>query len=336
MATNPGSPRAKAKKATAESAYDIALKILIGRAFRMHQKVSEIFKKLFGRAANTPDTHENKPLLRTIYLWLIAPFSLWPIDFSGLSEFVYSQVKRDKPLDEEMKFLLQLVKELPSDTAQRVIGDYEHVVQQGAYDQLVGDDAKYAARLKELLENPEYHRDLAILKKLYDLTDYESKDTKRIIRRTLVCERNIRVPDFLFRWGRKQERFIRVFDCFCWKYSLYGLENGEKPLLMKVTVNPTPHGLILFVPAWMHLDIWRDLTHSIITDLIRARGVLRQGPKFSESRLERQQLGRRTFEADLECKKQGLIGKDRLEYIIEKAGLPPMTSQRKMLKYRAI
>ncbi|MBA4150859.1 MAG: hypothetical protein H0X66_22335 [Verrucomicrobia bacterium] len=315
-----------------EKDWEVIWKKIGGRAFRMQQKVGDILKKLYGRTANTPDTSEDKADLRTAYNWLIAPFTMWVVDFDGLSRFVFSQVKNDKKIDPQMRFLLSLVKDIPSERAQQIIGDYEHIVQQGAYDQLVREDAKYIAQLKQLLDNPEYHADLAILKQMFDLTKYQTPDSKRILRRTLVSERNMR-PGLRFRWRKEKERFQQIFDCFCWKHNLYGLESGDKPLLMKLTVNPTPHGVMIFIPAWMSVDLWRDLLHIKVTELIKARGVLRQGRKYGESRQKTQEMGLRVYIADQECTALNYTGKKRIDYIIEKAGLPPLTGDRQIRKF---
>ncbi len=324
----------KKKAPRPEMEYDTFLKRLLGRAFGMHDKVVEPFKKLYGHWAHIPDGEENKPLVRTTFSWLIAPFSSWPVDFLGLSKIVQSRVKRDLPLDDEIKFLLRLVKDLPSDRAQEVIGEYEHKVQHGAYDHLLQDDSKYRIRLKELLEDPEFHADLAMIRKLYDLTKFQSKNSKKILRRTLVCERNIRL-NFLFRWRTEKQRFERVFDCFCWKWSLYGLEDMT-PLLMKVTMNPTANGTMIFVPDWMSLDFWRDLAHSHITEIHMCRDILRQGVKFNESREQNRIFGPLVFAADEECKTLGITGRARLDHIIEKAGLSPQISDRQIRRLRAI
>ena len=59
-----------------------------------------------------------------------------------------------------------------------------------------------------------------------------------VIRRRLSQERSFR-EGWRFDWSDRQSRFRNVFDAFCYAWDLYGVEK-DKPLLMKVTVNPTP------------------------------------------------------------------------------------------------
>lgn len=46
----------------------------------------------------------------------------------------------------------------------------------------------------------------------------------------------------------------------------------DKPLLMKVSVNPTPYGTLIFVPRTWSFDARRDLDWGAITRLHRAAG----------------------------------------------------------------
>jgi hypothetical protein len=72
----------------------------------------------------------------------------------------------------------------------------------------------------------------------------------------VVAERNFR-PDWDFNWNRPAERFAAVLDVFCWRWQLYGMER-DRPLLMKLTVNLTPLGTMIFIPAFWSFDPKRD------------------------------------------------------------------------------
>lgn len=102
-------------------------------------------------------------------------------------------------------------------------------------------------------------------------------DLKGIVRRWLVQERSFH-PGWDFRWETERERFQVAFDAFCHRWNLYGMEN-ERPLLLKLTVNPTPHGLLIMILTYWSFDPKRDLNWSEINRLLEARGVPRQGPK---------------------------------------------------------
>jgi hypothetical protein len=120
-----------------------------------------------------------------------------------------------------------------------------------------------------------------------------------------------------FRWATKSERFHSVFDVFCQRWNLYGME-GDKPLLLKLTANLTPHGTMIFVPAYWSFDPKRDINWKAITKLHRARGVTKQGAKLSTNqRLQREEArhARRWWAA---AKRNGLKGEARKSWVMQK------------------
>jgi hypothetical protein len=52
---------------------------------------------------------------------------------------------------------------------------------------------------------------------------------------------------------------------------------GDRPLLLKLTVNLTPFGTMILIPGYWSFDPKRDLNWKAITALHRARGVQRYG-----------------------------------------------------------
>src|SRR6185436_14730473 len=116
-----------------------------------------------------------------------------------------------------------------------------------------------------------------------------------------------------FSWKTEAERFQNVFDAFCHRWDLYGMElrkipnskiqipnksqnpnpNSvcslseeweDRPLLLKLTVNVTPYGTIIVVPKYWSFDPKRDLKWGAVTSLHKMREVKRQGPKLSPGR----------------------------------------------------
>ena len=86
------------------------------------------------------------------------------------------------------------------------------------------------------------------------------------------------------RWTKTADRFHAVFGVFCQRWNLYGMR-GDRPLLLKLTVNLTPFGTMIFIPAYWSFDPKRDLNWRAITALHKARRVPKQGPKLSANRL---------------------------------------------------
>src|SRR5437870_10267877 len=60
---------------------------------------------------------------------------------------------------------------------------------------------------------------------------------------------------------------------------------GDRPLLLKLTVNLTPFGTMIFIPAYWSFDARRDLNWRAITALHKARGVRKQGSKLGANQL---------------------------------------------------
>jgi hypothetical protein len=245
------------------------------------------------------------------------PFTLWPLDIAGLARQVVESVRNGQPLDEGMLFVLEQIRGLPPEAAQEAVSEYEKLVEQGNYEPLIRASEKYAIREKELLEDEEFQRQWSELKRLFSVDQF--RDRKGIVRRRLVQERNIH-PDWEFKWNTAPERFQVAFDGFCHRWNLYGMEH-EKPLLLKLTVNPTPHGLLIMIPTYWSFDPKRDLDWIAINRLHKARGVLRQGSKMSEGRLERHAQAKKAYQASLEAQKLKLRGAERLKFIAGRCGL---------------
>src|SRR5206468_10075651 len=114
----------------------------------------------------------------------------------------------------------------------------------------------------------------------------EYRNPAGIIRRRMVQERNFRPAGWKFSWETEEQRFQNVFDAFCHRWDRYGME-GDKPLLLKLSVNLTPFSTMIEVPRYWSFDPKRDLKWGAVTKLHRMREVRRQGPKLSPSRAAR-------------------------------------------------
>lgn len=82
----------------------------------------------------------------------------------------------------------------------------------------------------------------------------------------------------------------------------------DRPLLLKISVNPTPHGTMIVIPRHWSLDPRRDLDWTLINRLHRARGAKKQGPKMSAGRIQKLDDARQVKRLWQSAKKRGLKG----------------------------
>lgn len=205
-------------------------------------------------------------------------------------------------------------------------GDYEEFLTESA-------QAKYEEYRQALNNSPEFSKDWEMLKALYP--DYKKLGSEFVLHRRALPERG---------WARGQgsaleatpeEAFRSAFDLFCWKYYLWGIDLvKDRPLLLKPSVNITPFGTQIFIPAYMSYDARRDFVHSRIAELHKAKGVRRQGKAFSTSRTESKELARRAKQLHTFGRQQGLRGNALLDFVAEKIALPEIDyrSLRRLLK----
>jgi hypothetical protein len=294
-------------------------------AFRRHEKVGGLFKQVSCLMGNEKHLQDRK-WLSVIKSWLLVPLTLWPVDFGGLAAHACKRLQSGKHLESKVIFILQQMHELPSEKAQVAISEYEKFVQQGNYEPLIRPESKckYATQEKEVLSSRKLRKEWKELKQLFNADKF--RDPKGIIRRRMAQERNFR-PDWHFKWNTNKERFQPAFDAFCYRWNLYGME-GDKPLLLKLSVNPTAHGLMIVIPSYWSFDFKRDLDGPTINKIHKARGALRQGPQMSKWRLQRHKEALRAYQANQRAQKLKLRGKKRWQFIATKASLPLTTEAR--------
>lgn len=246
------------------------------------------------------------------YDWLLTPFTLWPIDVAGLVQHVVKALRARLVFDPDLVMLLQLLEKPPADTTQIEISAYEKKVHAGEYDSLVKQPQKFAEREARLRRDAELLKFWNLIKARFPTKKYEANKL-HVIRRSMSQERNFR-PGLKFRWKRRQDKFAQLFDALCHRWQLYGMQ-GDMPLLLKISVNPTPHGTMIVIPRHWSFDKARDLDWRAISKLHRAHGVTRQGPKLSTSRIARMNERERVGYYMAEAKRLRLRGEARHEFI---------------------
>ena len=309
--------------------YDNEKYLHCSRAFGIGARFGGTLDELYDHLTSPAHKNDHK-LLYVLKQWNISPYTDWPNDFGRLAKIACKEISAGRPIDRDMAALLYFVQDVPDPAEQEIVAEREFLVQAGNYDPYLKNHAKFQLQLKVLNESAEFAADLALLSEIVDLDQLAYND---VIRRTLACERNIRPEQFYIRWDDQMRRWQHIFDGFCWKHDLYGLEliDGKwSPLLMKVTVNATPHGVIIFIPKWMSIDFARDLVLREITKLIRSRGARPQGIKRTETQQEREELARAAYKAHLAALDLDKKGDDRIDFIIKELELLPEIEERRV------
>ena len=276
--------------------------------FERCHEVAQKFHALEKRIAAHPLAED----IWNVYDWLLAPYTLWPVDFAGLAIHIVDLLKVRRDFDSDLILLLNILDSPPKESTQAAIGAYEQTVAQGKYDSLVKQPQKFMEHEAQLQQDAELAGLWRKICQRFSTGNFEV-NAKRIIRRSMSQERNFR-PNLRFAWKKRKEKFDMIFDALCHRWILYGFE-GDKPLLLKISANPTPHGTMIVIPRHWSFDRARDLDWAAISRLHRAHGPLRGGPKLSNNRILHRQDVVLAKRLDAECKRRGLKGSARYAYI---------------------
>ncbi len=276
--------------------------------------------------------HADYGMLEKLYGWVFVPLSMWPVDVKGLGMHVLACIRDAQEIDSAARLMCELLPEAPADEARGAIAAYEHAVKAGSYESLIEAQYKFDLIEKELGKNPELKADWGRIRTEFEVDRH--RNAKGVIRRRLVQERNFRPVDWKFSWGTEGQRFQNVFDAFCNKWDLYGIQ-GDQPLLQKPTVNVTPYGTVIMIPRYWSFDPRRDLKWKEITRLHRVRSAQKQGVKLSANQEERREEAKRARTLWKEATKAGLKGDWRNQWVMGRLGWDPRTDEsrlRRLLK----
>jgi hypothetical protein len=89
-------------------------------------------------------------------------------------------------------------------------------------------------------------------------------------------------------------------------------------VLLKISVNPTPHGTMILIPRHWSLDLARDLHWNKIGKLHRSHKAIRQGPKLSPARIEKYKEAEQVLKFWNEAGAEKIRGDARYEYVLKK------------------
>lgn len=266
-------------------------------------------------------------MLKRVYEWVFVPMSIWPVDVRGLCLHLLDCVEGGKRVDERARLLCEYLGDAPAESVCKGISEYEHSVKAGSYESLIEAQFKFDSMEAELRGNKEFKADWERLKAEFTVEKY--RNARGVIRRRRVEERNFRASDWRFSWATEAERFQMVFDAFCHRWDLYGME-GDKPLLLKLSVNVTPFSTMIEVPKYWSFDPKRDLKWGAVTRLHRMREVHRQGPKLSPIVAERREEAARAKAFWREATKEGMRGERRVQWVMGKMRWDERTDESKL------
>lgn len=283
--------------------------------------------QLIRRFHALPDDIRADADLQRLYTWLAVPFSLWPIDVIGLATHSVALAERGRLPATDIRVLISLLGQPPGAATCEAVGAHEHLVKGGNYESLIKAQHKFNAREKRLLENREFQADWNWIKKRFDVAKRRAENG--VIRRRMVLERNFRPPEWDFSWKTPDDKFENVFDAFCHKWTLYGME-WDKPLLQKLSVTITPYGTMVVIPRYWSFDHVRDLEWGEIMRLHNAREVPRQGAKLAANQAERRAMAIAARKYVEEAKRRGLKGDARNDWVMSRVGLSPDTDPRQL------
>ncbi len=269
--------------------------------------------------------------LEPLYRWMFVPITLWPFNIQDVFRAFLARISTGKLFDDEMRLLLEVLPASPGEKVRAVVARHEHDVQRGHYEDLVTTTAKFDASEKAVASDPALNLEWNRIKELWNVDGY--RDRKGVIRRTLGAERNLREP-FSVAWKKRDGRFQAVFDAFCLRWNLYGVQ-GDTPLLMKLSVNVTPHGTMIFIPAYWSFDYKRDVRWDAVMNLHRARAARRQGPVLAAGRAERKKDAEKLLRLDKEACRRGLKGGRKHEFLCRGLGWVLATSPKRITRLRA-
>lgn len=284
-------------------------------AFRSFERSGPLLERFHCNQSRI-DSHHAASLIWRVYDWLNVPLSLWPIDFEGLAKHILTEIERSAGVDVDIIRLLELVGAPPNRETSKTVAAFEHVIEAGNYDHLVKQPEKFTENEVAIETDEELQNTWKEIKQRWGTLI--KRNARGVVRRRLSQERNLR-GDWFFDWQDARKKFELFFDAMCYRWKLYGMEH-DKPLLLKISVNPTPHGTMIVIPRHWSLDPSRDLKWGKINEIHRAHGAGRQGPKLSKTRIETLKDAKKVERLWIEARAKGHRGDARYDYVHKSLG----------------
>lgn len=300
-------------------------------SFAQKYKIGDTFKEVY-QLETAPESSRDRHHLVFIRKWMLVPLSLWPVDFAGMGRFLCQEIRAGRSLDTRLERVLGMLQKFPAESVRQIITDHENEVRKGDYGRFINKNAKFEAFERATINNPRRIAQWEQIKTDFKDSGVVKFTPKALIRRTLMLERNFRIPGWEFvTWSDEEKAFQTAIDLYCAEWNLFGME-GDRPLLLKLSVNVTHQSVMIVVPCYWRPDFKRDINWANVAALLEALGAESKGEKAARAEAERLEIAIRTYEAAQEAEKRGLQGEARHKFILKTAGLPPRTDERKVRK----
>ena len=271
--------------------------------------------------------------LTLLEAWLKVPLCLWPVDLVAVADdWLRSTIRREMP-ESALGVLLNWLGEPPDLAACEVARKHEaESVRLGDYRQFLTAGHKFDEAETALGQNQDFQNTWTRLKKVPGMRTFLKRSA--VVRRSPVSERGYRA--WLDQPGKGSEAARqRLFDTFCHRWSLYGM-HGDRPLLLKPTVNLTPFGTMIFVPNYWSLDPKRDLRWPSVTRLHQLGRRRRQGTALTEQRRDKLARAEALQRVWHELTASGLRGEARVTAALKVLGWPLETDERTLRQLRRV
>ena len=312
-----------------EKALALDLKKLQARAFDRAEWAEEILRRYHAAILKLDDVVIQP--LQGLYQWMFVPPTLWPFNVQDVLAHCLAVLEKGKRLNSRHQLIIELLPEPPDEKVCAAVAQHEHDVATGVYEKLIKTPAKYIQNELAIKTDPNLQTQWTRIKSEFDVSRYQ--DHKGLIRRTMNVERNLR-PAFSVDLRRDESAFQAAFDAFCLHWNLYGMMDDE-PLPLKLTVNMTPYGTMIHIPAYWSFDPKRDLRWDAIAKLHRSRVPKRQGNALAEGYAERMKLAKILVRLDAEAARQKLKGEKKHEFLCAGLGWDARTSAKRISRLRA-
>ena len=268
--------------------------------------------------------------LQPLYQWVLAPTTLWPFDVQGILMDCLQVLESGKQLDSRQQLLLNLLPAPPDEKVCATVEEHEHNVHKGRYEHLINTQAKYSQNEFTIESDPELLKQWTAIKQEFPVEKF--CDHKGVIRRTMTVERNLH-PFQPVDLQQQDAAFQAVFDAFCLRWNLYGMEK-DKPLLLKLAVNITPYGTMIHIPAYWSFDPKRDLCWNAIATLHRPRVTGRQGEALAEGLSDGLRDAKKLQKLDQQARERGLKGEAKHAFLCKGLGWVADTSAKRITRLR--
>ncbi len=264
---------------------------------------------------------------------MTVPLCLWPVDLVAVADDWLRAIGRRRAAEPALTALLTWLGEPPDPTACEVARKHEsESVRVGDYRQFLTAAHKFDEAEAALGQDREFRAAWTRLQKIPGMTAFLKPNA--VVRRSPVSERGYRA------WLDQPGKGLgaarqRLFDAFCHRWSLYGM-HGDRPLLLKPTVNLTPFGTMIFVPNYWSLDPKRDLRWPAVTQLHQLGRRRRQGTALTEQRRDKVTRARALQRVWRELTAAGLRGEARVTAALKALNWPPETDERTLRQLRRV